>query len=146
MMFESQGVEQAYGGGSVKGKFIKFGIPNLSESHPIVKKQGKVPGQGKKQAKQFLKKDHHDENMLVAIRIRPLNNAENAKGESEIIRTEDKLLVSKFNLFFIILSYQVVLDRVEMECENAGTKPDVLHRSREQRYFFDRIFNHNKTT
>ena len=51
-----------------------------------------------------MKKDHHDENMLVAIRIRPLNNAENAKGESEIIRTEDKLLVSKFNLFFIILS------------------------------------------
>lgn len=28
-----------------------------------------------------------------------------------------------------------------MECENEGKKPDVLHRSREQRYFFDRIFN-----
>ncbi len=27
-----------------------------------------------------------------------------------------------------------------MEYENEGKKPDVLHRSREQRYFFDRIF------
>ena len=34
-----------------------------------------------------------------------------------------------------------MLDRVEMECENEGKKPDVLHRSREQRYFFDKIFN-----
>jgi hypothetical protein len=28
-----------------------------------------------------------------------------------------------------------------MECENEGKKPDMLHRSREQRYYFDRIFN-----
>ena len=84
--------------------------------------------------------------MLVAIRIRPLNSMEVAKNENEIIRTEDKLLVSNACSFFIILSYQVVLDRVEMECENAGTKPDVLHRSREQRYFFDRIFNHKVAT
>jgi hypothetical protein len=28
-----------------------------------------------------------------------------------------------------------------MECENEGKKPDVLHRSREQRYYFDRIFD-----
>mmetsp|Transcript_219 Transcript_219/g.400 ORF Transcript_219/g.400 Transcript_219/m.400 type:complete len:184 (+) Transcript_219:300-851(+) len=28
-----------------------------------------------------------------------------------------------------------------MECENEGKKPDVLHRSKEQRYYFDRIFN-----
>lgn len=27
-----------------------------------------------------------------------------------------------------------------MEYENEGKKPDVLHRSREQRYFFDKIF------
>ena len=33
-----------------------------------------------------------------------------------------------------------------MECENDGKKPDVLHRSREQRYFFDRIFNDACTT
>lgn len=34
-----------------------------------------------------------------------------------------------------------MLDPVEIECENEGKKPDVLHRSKEQRYFFDRIFN-----
>jgi len=33
-----------------------------------------------------------------------------------------------------------------MEYENEGKKPDVLHRSREQRYFFDRIFKSNNTT
>jgi len=33
-----------------------------------------------------------------------------------------------------------------MECENEGKKPDVLHRSKEQRYFFDRIFNMNVDT
>ena len=27
-----------------------------------------------------------------------------------------------------------------MECSAADQKPDVLHRSKEQRYFFDRIF------
>ena len=32
-------------------------------------------GNKKNAAKQFLKKDHHDNsNMIVAIRIRPLNN------------------------------------------------------------------------
>lgn len=65
--------------------------------------------------------------MQVAIRIRPLDKREIEKGDQPIIRAEDKLLL--------------VLDRVEMECEKDGTKPDVLHRSREQRYFFDRIFN-----
>ena len=38
------------------------------------------------------------------------------------------------------------MDRVEMECENEGKKPDILHRSREQRYYFDRIFNHQSST
>ena len=33
-----------------------------------------------------------------------------------------------------------------MECENEGKKPDVLHRSREQRYYFDRIFNNTQST
>jgi kinesin family protein 18/19 len=32
------------------------------------------------------------------------------------------------------------MDKTEIECDNDGKKPDVLHRSREQRYFFDRIF------
>lgn len=33
-----------------------------------------------------------------------------------------------------------MLDRVELECEEEGKKPEVLHRSKEQRYYFDRIF------
>jgi hypothetical protein len=48
----------------------------------------------KKDAKKFLKKDHSDQNMLVAIRIRPLSQREVALGDQEIVRTEDKLLVS----------------------------------------------------
>jgi hypothetical protein len=47
-------------------------------------------------AKKFLKKDHTDQNMLVAIRIRPLNGQEISRNEQEIIRAEDKLLVSFF--------------------------------------------------
>ena len=70
--------------------------------------------------------------MIVAIRIRPMDKREESLGDQSIIRAEDKLLV--------------VLDRVELECENEGKKPDVLHRSREQRYFFDRIFNQYHTT
>jgi kinesin family protein 18/19 len=34
---------------------------------------------------------------------------------------------------------------MEMEAENKKVS-DVLHRSREQRYFFDRIFNLNQST
>ena len=37
-------------------------------------------GFGKKDAKKFLKKDHHDQNMVVAIRIRPLSNNERERG------------------------------------------------------------------
>ena len=52
-------------------------------------------------AKKFLKKDHHDTNMVVAIRIRPLWQREIDSGQQEIIRTEDKLLVSYiFNFYF----------------------------------------------
>lgn len=64
--------------------------------------------------------------MLVAIRIRPLNQREVGLNDMDIIRSEDKLLI--------------VLDKVEVECELEGKRPDVLHRSREQRYYFDRIF------
>jgi hypothetical protein len=65
--------------------------------------------------------------MIVAIRIRPLNKEEKVVNEYEIIRTEDKLLI--------------VMDKNEMDYEMEGKKLDVLHRSREQRYYFDRIFN-----
>lgn len=35
---------------------------------------------------------------------------------------------------------------MELECESEGKKPEVLHRSREQRYYFDRIFPQSATT
>ena len=38
------------------------------------------------------------------------------------------------------------MDRAEMEFENDGKKLDVLHRSKEQRYCFDRIFNDEAST
>jgi|TARA_B110001450_G_C17341748_1_gene367807 hypothetical protein len=61
-------------------------------------------GNKKKAAGAFLKKDHHDSsNMIVAIRIRPLNNMENERQEFEIIRAEDKLLVS--DIFFSFLTF-----------------------------------------
>jgi hypothetical protein len=47
-------------------------------------------------AKKFLNKDHHDSNMIVAIRIRPLNQREIENHENLIIRAEDKLLVSLY--------------------------------------------------
>lgn len=50
--------------------------------------------QGAKNAKKFLSKDHSDSNMLVAIRIRPMDPKEKFNKELEIIRTDDKLLVS----------------------------------------------------
>lgn len=53
---------------------------------------------GKNNAKKFLNKDHSDSNMLVAIRIRPMNQNEKIAKELEIIRTEDKLLVSDPNI------------------------------------------------
>ena len=51
-------------------------------------------------AKKFLKKDHSDSNMMVAIRIRPLDQREKGLKDFEIIRTEDKLLVSKISIYF----------------------------------------------
>ena len=53
----------------------------------------KKGGPAKKKAEKFLKDDHSDTNMLVAIRIRPLNQREVSINEKDIIRSEDKLLV-----------------------------------------------------
>lgn len=39
-----------------------------------------------------------------------------------------------------------MLDETELTCESQGKKPDVLHRSKEQRYYFDRIFPIGSTT
>ena len=63
----------------------------------------KKGGPAKKKAEKFLKDDHSDTNMLVAIRIRPLNPREVSINEKDIIRSEDKLLVRsslnhKFNI------------------------------------------------
>ncbi len=39
-----------------------------------------------------------------------------------------------------------MLDKVELEFESEGKKPEVLHRSKEQRYYFDRIFPQGSST
>ena len=46
-------------------------------------------------SKQFLKKDHHDTNMVVAVRIRPLHSREIQNKDFDIIQTQDKLIVSQ---------------------------------------------------
>ena len=65
--------------------------------------------------------------MVVAVRIRPLSQKEIAQKDFTVVQPQDKLIL--------------VLDKVDIECQQEDKKPDVLHRSREQRYFFDRIFN-----
>lgn len=64
--------------------------------------------------------------MLVAIRIRPMNEREIQNWEMDILSVSDDLVV--------------VLDWVQMKAENENSRPDVLHRSKEQRYVFDKIF------
>lgn len=104
-------------------------------SAPVVrkaaaKKGGPVKKTGSShnnQAQKFLKKDHHDSNMVVALRIRPLSQRELNAKDFPVVVAQDKLVVVK--------------DKVDIECQLEDKKPDVLHRSREQRYFFDRIFN-----
>jgi len=76
--------------------------------------------------KKFIHKDHSDRNMLVTIRVRPLFKEEKDSKILNIVTVEDKLLI--------------VRDKAEMIYEQEGIKPDVLHRSREQRYYFDKIF------
>ena len=38
------------------------------------------------------------------------------------------------------------MDRVDIEYENEGKKPYILHLSKEQRYYFDSIFNAYQST
>ncbi len=71
-------------------------------------------------------KDHLDSNMVVAVRVRPLSRKEKEAQDFEILNLQDKLII--------------VLDRVELECETKDKKPDVLHRSKEQRFYFDKVF------
>ncbi|CAG9327589.1 unnamed protein product [Blepharisma stoltei] len=60
-------------------------------------------------------------NMLVAIRIRPLNQKEILNNDRSIVRVEDNLLI--------------MLDMNDFE-----DRKNILHRSREKRYIFDKIF------
>jgi len=53
-------------------------------------------------AKQFLRKDHHDSNMVVAVRIRPLSQKEIVAKDFAVVQPQDKLII--------------VLDKVEIEC------------------------------
>ena len=76
----------AYGSAVAKGGKKLVGNNN---------RNGGAGSQKQQVAKKFLKKDHSDSNMMVAIRIRPLDNKEKANKEFEIIRTEDNLLVSR---------------------------------------------------
>ena len=53
---------------------MESGVSHLSATHFYQKMK-------KEAAKKFLKKDHHDSNMLVSIRIRPLNPREIANTD-----------------------------------------------------------------
>ena len=96
---------------------------------PAKRKQRKKAAQN---GKNFIKKDHSDKNMLVTIRVRPLWQSEINNKVLDIITAEDKLLI--------------VRDKAEIKYEQEGIKPDVLHRSREQKYYFDKIFNNASQT
>ena len=65
--------------------------------------------------------------MVVAVRVRPLSKKEKEQQDFEILQLQDKLII--------------VMDKVEIECTENDKKPDVLHRSKEQRNFFDKIFS-----
>jgi kinesin family protein 18/19 len=64
--------------------------------------------------------------MIVAVRVRPLNSREVLKEDIDIISVQDKLEIEY--------------------ADKGGKNPDVLHRSKELRYFFDRIFSKQAST
>jgi hypothetical protein len=58
-----------------------------SSANLLKKKKTKVEGKGKaQQAKQFLNKEHHDSNMVVAVRVRPLSRKEKEAQDFEILQ------------------------------------------------------------
>ncbi|CAI2359195.1 unnamed protein product [Moneuplotes crassus] len=89
---------------------------------PIKKKAKKKQSHGKDPERA----NNSDKNMLVTIRVRPLTQQEISNKVLHIVNVDDKLLI--------------VRDKAEIKYEQEGIKPDVLHRSREQRYYFDKIF------
>lgn len=67
-------------------------------------------------------------NILVSIRVRPLNQKEIQNDEFDIIRTEDKLIVINIHFY----DNKIVLDPIEMEFLNENKKMlEVYHRSKE---------------
>jgi kinesin family protein 18/19 len=104
---------------------------------PAAKSKGnkqKPPVVGSSKNNDILKKDHHDSNMVVAVRLRPMSSKElQDRRETDIISIQDKMIV--------------IMDKVELECmDDEKKKMDVLHRSKEMRFFFDRIFDKKSTT
>ena len=68
-----------------------------------------------------------ESNVIVAVRVRPMNPKEIANEDLDVARVEDNLIV--------------ILDPVQMEYQAENRKMlDVYHRSKEQRYAFDQIF------
>ena len=57
------------------------------------------------------KKVQASENMMAAIRIRPLDKRENGLKDIEIIRSEDKLLVSSYKTITIYLAQESITVR-----------------------------------
>jgi hypothetical protein len=78
----------------------------------------------KKKAEKFIKEDHSDTNMLVAIRIRPLNQKEVSNNEMDIIRSEDKLLV----IFIYLNIFRSYLTKL---------KWNMRMKERNQKFFID---------
>ena len=71
--------------------------------------------------------------MVVAIRVRPMLPKETQRKDLDIVVVQSKLLV-------LFCDFQIVMDPVVLEAEYQGKKTDVLHRNKEHRYYFDRIF------
>jgi len=73
------------------------------------------------------REEEEESNILVAVRVRPMITREVNLGDFDIIRPEDNLII--------------VMDPVELQ-HNMQNKQvtDILHRSKEQKYAFDKIF------
>jgi hypothetical protein len=48
-------------------------------------KKKKIQPKKTNQAKEFLSKEHHDSNMVVAVRVRPLNGRERDNKDYDIL-------------------------------------------------------------
>jgi len=113
---------------------VENNISSIQSPPKVFTEEAKSKKFTMQEAEQFLEKDHSDSNMVVAIRVRPLATREIGLGDFETVSIEDKLLV----FFLIYILVKIVHDPRELESD--GKHLDVLHRSKEQKFFFDRIF------